>query len=58
MDESNIRVVLVVVEVINASLRTMVQLASQGIFERNQRWMAPIISSTRHSKWKKIEEEE
>jgi len=55
MDESNIGVALAAVEVVNATAGTMVQLATQRMFENNQRCMAPIVSSTRHSKVEKIE---
>jgi len=40
MDEVDIGVALAMVGVVNASIRTMVQLASQRMFERNQRCMA------------------
>jgi len=38
---------------VNALVRTMVQLASQGVFERNQICMALVLLNMRHSKQKK-----
>jgi len=57
MDELDIGATLAMVGVANASVGTMVQLASQGMFERSQR-IAPKVSSMRHSKYKKLVGEE